>query len=117
MEKSLDNISESLFYFTALINERITKGIKFELSVQEILKFIIENNYSATKFKYNRRKKINAQKTKVIVLDIDEPQINYLTIFDIKNKIKDLNHILATTRSHQILKMVLFVIVIESFYF
>lgn len=104
MEFFLNNITNQIFIFTSFINERSIKGVRSEVSTTDILKFIIDNHYSATKFKFNRRKQINAQKTKILVLDIDEPQLNYPTVEDVKNKIKDFNHVIATTKSHQVLK-------------
>lgn len=98
------DISKDTFNFTSFNNELSARGYRFHLSLNEILSFIINNHYSVRHFKYNRRNKKNAQKTKVIVLDIDEPQISYPAINSIKNKLKDYNHILSTTKSHQIEK-------------
>src|SRR5690606_36016887 len=66
-----------------------------------ILDFIINNNYSVRHFKYNRRKSKNAQKTNLVILDIDEPQIKYPDLNSRKEKLQTFNHIVSTTKSHQ----------------
>lgn len=104
MDKIKQSIENNEFDFTSFINEKVNRGTRLALKGSEIPEFIINNNYSAIKYKFNRRKKSNAQDTRVIVLDIDEPQTNYPTLNDIKTRLKEFNHIIATTRSHQIEK-------------
>ena len=104
MQTIINNINNLSFNFTTFINESKPKGLRVKLHAPDIPTYILNNNYSATIFKYNRRKKLNAQNTKIIVLDIDEPQNNYSTINDLQDKIKDFNHALAPTKSHRILK-------------
>lgn len=104
MQTIANKINDQFFGFTSFIDETKPKGVRVNLPSLDICNYILNNNYSATTFKYNRRKKSNAQKTKIIILDIDEPQGNYPTINDLRLKIKDLNHVLATTKSHQKLK-------------
>jgi len=87
--------------FTSFLNETLVKGKSHKLTQVQILDFIINNNYSAVKFSRNRRLKKNAQRTNVIVLDIDDIQLNNKSLIDVGESISHLNHIVATTRSHQ----------------
>lgn len=104
MEIISSDLDNFVFGFTSFNDEKNSRGIKFELKANDILDFVLNYHYSVRHFKYNKRKKANAQKTRIIILDIDEPQINYPDLESIKNKLRPYNHILSTTKSHQILK-------------
>jgi len=101
MKVILKNISHNTYNLTGFNDKNQTLGSRVFIEASEILNFIINTNYSVRHFKYNRRKSKNAQKTQLIILDIDEPQINYPTLDSIKSKLKPYNHILSTTKSHQ----------------
>jgi len=92
------------FSFTSFVDEKNVKGISHKLTQNQILEFITANNYSAVKFNRNRRLKKNAQNTRIIVLDIDDIQPDNKTLKDVSKSISNLNHIIATTRSHQLNK-------------
>lgn len=98
------NITQNKYNFTSFINETTTHGKHFTLNPDQILTFINQHNYSATKFKRNWRSKKNALNAGAIILDIDDVQINNRSIKDISESVKNLNHIIATTKSHQIPK-------------
>lgn len=100
MDTLLIDISEEIFNFSSFNNELSARGISFNLSPTEILRFITNNHYSVRHFTRNWRKNDNALKTKIIVLDIDEPQLNHPNIDSVKDKLKSYNHILSTTRNH-----------------
>jgi hypothetical protein len=89
------------YIFTKFDSITNTKGIRVALNSNDILLFILSHMYSAVKFRQNVRKKSNFVETNIIVLDIDSAQDKNRSIKDISNELKNLNHIIAPTKSHQ----------------
>jgi hypothetical protein len=104
LEFKAEEILSKKFFITTFTTHLVKRGVRNELKPNEIVDIILTSNIAFTSFKQNLRLKKNAKKTKIVVLDIDEPQEEYPTLDSVKERVKELNHLLATTKSHQIQK-------------
>ncbi len=78
------------------------KGKEKKLTKEQLLHFIINNEYSAVKFKRNYRRKKNFKETDILIFDIDDLQENGRNISDVSLALAGVNHILAPTKSHRV---------------
>lgn len=95
----------SEYYFLKQKGVNKPKGVEVVFNnIYDISKFIIENNYSSGQYKANKRSVSNWNKSNIVILDIDDVQPNGKTISDVSVQFKNYNHIIAPTKSHQIVK-------------
>jgi len=92
-------------FISRLINLTQSHDQKFN-NFKQLTDFTLHHNWSPFVFKDNYRTGENWSSCDVMVLDIDndDKSIQHCTIEEAKELFKEYNHIIVTTKSHQVLK-------------